>query len=93
VSLLGPIDPGCVRARRGGDHRFIRHAGQYAVGPVLLAFGCAFATDLSLAMPARKAARVDPDRGAGDMNAILFHLLRRHVAARCLRQYRQCAGT
>jgi macrolide transport system ATP-binding/permease protein len=34
---------------------------QYAIGPVLLAFGCAFVTGLIFGyMPARKAARVDP---------------------------------
>jgi macrolide transport system ATP-binding/permease protein len=34
---------------------------QYSVGPVLLAFGCAFVTGLIFGyMPARKAARVDP---------------------------------
>jgi macrolide transport system ATP-binding/permease protein len=34
---------------------------QYSLGPILLAFGCAFATGLVFGyMPARKAALVDP---------------------------------
>ena len=44
----------------GGVHRWFG-SRSYSLGPVLLAFGCAFATGLIFGyLPARKAALVDP---------------------------------
>ena len=60
VSLLG----GAIGVAVGLASAIIGAFGtpiRYSIGPVLLAFGCAFATGLVFGyMPARKAALVDP---------------------------------
>jgi len=48
VSLLGGAIGVAGRAIRSGGYRHVRHAVKYAIWPVLLAFGCAFGTGLSL---------------------------------------------
>jgi macrolide transport system ATP-binding/permease protein len=61
VSLLGGVIGVAVGLGAAAVIGSFGTPTKYAVGPILLAFGCAFATGLVFGyMPARKAARVDP---------------------------------
>jgi macrolide transport system ATP-binding/permease protein len=61
VSLLGGVIGVAVGLGAAAVIGSFGTPTKFAVGPILLAFGCAFATGLVFGyMPARKAARVDP---------------------------------